>query len=144
MARMWARALMAAGAAHDGQLVRVFHQAHFVQHAAQVALLLGAQRAVAHARAHLVASQPSTRASSPLWVANGYHTRRGFPAGLGSCGPARPRRRPRPRPALWRGLGAQAVAVPDLALQVLGLAKQRAAAVAVITSQALGSVKPVR
>ena len=37
--------------AHGGQLVRVFHQAHFVQQRAQVALLRRAQSAKARTRA---------------------------------------------------------------------------------------------
>jgi hypothetical protein len=132
------------GAAHHVLFMRVLDQAHFIQHAAQVALLFGAQRAIAHARAHLV--QPAAHARFqprvdgkrvPHGVAvlhefgqlcvqlahgmGGVHTQRG-----------------------GRGVGAQAKAVPDLALQVLGLAKQRAAPSPVITSQALGSVKPLR
>jgi hypothetical protein len=49
------------GTAHGGDLVCVFHHAHFVQDAAQVALLLGAQCPVAHPCAHL--AQPAVYAT---------------------------------------------------------------------------------
>ncbi|MNU88153.1 hypothetical protein D3C71_779570 [compost metagenome] len=118
------------GAAHDVLLVRVLHEAHLVERAAQVALLLGAQRAVAHARAHRL--QPAVDA--------------GFQALVGGEG------EPHGRAVLEQlrqlgvevvhreglvhaqrgggGVGAEAVAVPDLAFQVFRRAEQRGAAVA--------------
>jgi hypothetical protein len=70
------------GAAHHGLLVRVLDQAHLVERAAQVALLLGAQRAVAHAGAHRF--QPAVDAAvQPRWVANGYQTTLRFSSSLG-------------------------------------------------------------
>ena len=45
------------GTAHGVLLAGIFYQAHFVQRAAQVALLLGGERAVAHAGTQ--ATQPT-------------------------------------------------------------------------------------
>jgi hypothetical protein len=118
------------GAPHDVLLVRVLHQAHLVQHGAQVALLFGAQGAVAHARAHLV--QPAGHAlfeplvdceREPHGVAVLQQPRQlpvEFTDGEGRMHAERADRRFRAEP----------VAVPDLPLQVLGLAEQRAVAVA--------------
>ena len=119
------------GAAHGGLLVGVFDQAHLVEQAAQVALLLGAQRAIAHAGAHRL--QPAVDAAFQPCVG-----RKRVPDGApvfqqpGQLRrPARSPRRPRRTPsAPMAALGPQAVAVPDFALQVFGLAKQRGLAVA--------------
>ncbi len=128
MARTWAAGADVRGAAHHVQLVRVFHQAHFIEQGTQVALLRGHQHALAHARAHR--GQPAFHARSQAGVGGkrvpdllavfqqarqqgvefGKRVRSVHPQGGG------------------RGLGAQAVAVPDFALQVFGRAKQRAVA----------------
>jgi len=115
-------------APHDGQLVRVFHQAHFVQHAAQVALGLGAQGAETHPGAHLL--QPAVHAAFQAGVRgervpDGVSVfqqagQAGVELGHGE-GLVHAQR-------LGGGLRAQADAVPDLALQVLGLAEQGGAA----------------
>ena len=40
------------GGSHDVDLMRIFDEAHFIQNAAQIALTLGAERAVADAGAN--------------------------------------------------------------------------------------------
>ena len=49
-----------AGAANDGQLVRIFEQTHFIQHAAQIQMLRRKHHAIPHAGAHL--AQPAFHA----------------------------------------------------------------------------------
>ena len=115
-----------AGAAHDVQLMRVLDEAHLVEQGAHIALLRWAQRSVTHAGAHGVepALHPRRQArvrgegvpdAAAVFQQAGQlgiqHRR-----GLRSIHPQR----------FGRGGGAQAVAVPDFALQILGLAKQRA------------------
>src|SRR6218665_2934684 len=85
-------------------------------------------------RARAAASQPSSRAARPLCVPNGYQTQRLFSSRRGSlasnsvigCAASTPSAAGEGGGGRWR---PQAVAVPDLALRVLGLAKQRALAI---------------
>ena len=123
------RAHMGAGAdlrraAHDVLLVRVLDQPHLVEHGAQVALLFGAQRAVAHARAHLVEPAADPRLQ-PLMDREGIPDRVAVFQQLGQLRVEfadRMRRIDAQRRR--RGFGAQPIAVPDFALQVLGRAKR--------------------
>ena len=114
------------GAAHGGNLVRVLHQAHFVQRYTQVAQRGGAQRAVAHPGAGRLHPGLDTALQSgvggkrkPDRVAS-FQQRRQLAVQLGDGkGLVHAQRR-------GCCVRAEAVAVPDLALQVLGLAKQGA------------------
>jgi hypothetical protein len=66
-----------------------------------------------------------------LWIANGNHTVEQFSSSLGSfASRSADREGFVDAERRGRGLGAEAVAVPDLALQVLRRAEQRGAAVA--------------
>jgi hypothetical protein len=133
------------GAAHGVLLVRVLDQAHLVQHGAQVALLLGAQaRHSARGRAPVAASRPRA-VSSPWWVANGYQTASRFSSSLGSSASSSATGAPRPHPAL-RGGFVRAQAQPSQISRSRSLGWQNSVLrpSPVITSQALGSAKPVR
>jgi hypothetical protein len=123
MARMWARALMAA--AHDALLMRVFDQAHLVEQAAQVALLVGAQSAVAHPRTHRL--QPSIHAALQARM-DGKRVPDGAAVfqQLGHlCGQLGRRQGPAHTQSGGRSFWPQTDAIPNFALQVFGLAKQR-------------------
>ena len=116
-------------AAHHVLLVGILHQPHLVQQRAEVALLARAERAEAHPRPHL---------AEPAFHAGGQALMRGEgePDAAAVFQQARQLRFQRGRRVRGihaqggdGGLGAQPVAVPYLALQILGLAEQRACAV---------------
>ena len=82
-------------------------------------------------RARTALSQPSTRVSSPLCVANGYQTVALFSSSWGRrCIELGHRKRRIHAQVRGCRVRAQADAVPDLALKVLGVAEQRGVAVA--------------
>ena len=129
MARMWARALMALARRMMSCSCASLTRAHFVEQAAQVALLLGAQSAVTHTRAHRL--QPAIHQTLQPGVDG-----KGVPNGAAvfqQLGHVRGHLANRQSPVhaqcsrccFW----PQADAVPDFALQVFGLAKQRALAI---------------
>ncbi len=115
----------AGGPAHHVLLVRVLHQPHLVEQGAEVSLLRRTERAEAHAGAHLL--QPAVHPRRQTLVRG-----EGEPHPLPVFEQPRQqqlqlRRRVRGVHAqrLHGRVGPQPVAVPDLALQVLGLAKER-------------------
>ena len=116
-----------AGAADDAGFVRILDQAHFIEQRAGIALHGRKHHPVAHAGAHL--SQPAFHARSQP-VVHGKRIQHGAGV-LQHPGQALIQLGHRMRgihPQRGNGrLGAQAVAVPDFAIHVLGLAKQRGA-----------------
>ena len=114
------------GAAHGGLLRRVFEEAHLVQRATQVALLLGAQRAIADTTTHF--AQPAVQSRFQPRM-RGEREPDGVAVfqQLGQLGVEfSDRKSLRHAQGGGRGSRAQAVTVPDLALQVFGLAKEGA------------------
>ena len=118
-----------AGAAHDVLLMRVLEQAHLVEQGAQVVLLGGANGAIAHPPAHHV--EPALHACSQAAVGSKRVPDAGrvFKQARQLAVQLRHRMRGVHAQGCGRSSRAQAVAVPDFALQVLGLAEQRAAAI---------------
>ncbi|MNV39880.1 hypothetical protein D3C71_1314720 [compost metagenome] len=116
-------------AAHDVLLMRVLEQAHLVEQRAQVVLFCGADGAIAHTAAHHVEPalhprrQSAVRGKRVPDAGRVFEQARQLAVQLGH----RMSRVHSQRSG--RGGRAEAVAIPDLALQVLGLAKQRAAAI---------------
>ena len=116
------------GAAQGGQFVRVFEEAHFIEQLAQVALLGGAQHPGTGPLAHGgepaldLRGQAVVRGKRPpdavLVVQQGGQVRVDLGVGVGGIQPQ----------GGGCGLGAEAVAVPNFALDVFGLAKQGGAA----------------
>ncbi|MPM49423.1 hypothetical protein SDC9_96152 [bioreactor metagenome] len=118
-----------ARAAHDVEFMPILHQPHVVQQQAQIALLGGAHRAKTHAGTHPVQPTFDLRGQALVRGERIPHALAVFQQTRHACRQLGNRIRRIHAQRRHGGLGAQAVAVPDFALQILGLAEQRARAI---------------
>ena len=130
------------GTAHGGLLAGVFDQAHFIQQRAHVALLVGGHRAVADTRTQGL--QPAVNAGLQCLV--GGKREPDNAAVIQQLGHLHIKLGDRERGAYTQyvrcGLWPKADAIPNLALQVFGIAKQGSLAIASDHQPAMRLGKP--